>query len=416
MRKAMKRYLIILLLSISGLLMAGQYTLEDLIQAGLNNSYSLRQKNIMLRNSDLNIRSATFGLLPSVDVSASRTNTDGNYSSQGSLNIARSLTLTEPSFFNYKSAKLDKTIAQLDWQQAKKQLVYDIYSNWLDIAQTQKEIVIQNENLAVLQSIKDQADLQQRLGRRTSYDVNQTEINVINSQLAIASLRNQLTTQRATLFNLVKLQDDGSDFVFAESDAQTLNPDFSEFGAKPIALKQLQASIHKSKLDKLQSKLGLLPSLYVSGSFRESSVQNDVLDFANYDDSYTLSTGLSWSLWSPWTKGSSYAQSANSLTLKQWQLEEEQAALNLDRASLQRDWTYLTESLTLNARKSTQAKENLRIAQEKYNLGNLNLIELEQARVDALDAELAVNKITVQLQKKIQEWNLLNSLPLLEKY
>jgi len=70
----------------------------------------------------------------------------------------------------------------------------------------------------------------------------------------------------------------------------------------------------------------------------------------------------------------------------------------------------------LNEKKLTQAEENLRMAQEKYNLGTLSLIELEQARVNSLDASLSANKIRFQLLKKIQEWNLLNSLPVLGKY
>ena len=164
----------------------------------------------MLDNADLSVRNAAWNLLPSADVAYSRTNRDEVYSSNGSLTVARSLTLNEPSFFTYQQSRLDKAIAKLDWAQAKKQLVYDIYAAWLDISQMQKEIVIRTENLAVLRKIKEQSELQQRLGQRTNYEANQTEINVINAELAIADLNNQLTKMRANLFNKVKLQDDGS--------------------------------------------------------------------------------------------------------------------------------------------------------------------------------------------------------------
>jgi len=412
----MKRYLTIIMLMASVIISAKEYTLEQFIEAGLNNSYSIRQKEIMLNNADLSIRSATWNLLPSADVAFSRVNHDEIYSSHGSLSIARSLSLNEPTLFNYKQAKLDKDIARLDWQQTKKELVYNIYSAWLDISQIQKEIVIRTENLAVLQKIKEQSVLQMQLGQRTSYDVNQSEINVINAELSIADLNNQLTQMRANLFNQVKLQDDGS--AFAETD--TILPDLKLDGptleTEPFLIARLKEDMRKSKLDKLQQKIGLLPSLYVSGSYEQNSVNNDVLSFKDYEDSYTLSLGVSWSLWTPWTKGSNYAQVRNSLTLKQWQLEESEASLTLDRENLKREWNYLSETLILNNKKSAQANDNLLIAREKYNLGSLSLIELEQARVDALDAELAVNKITYQLQKKAQEWNLLNSMPVLNKY
>jgi outer membrane protein TolC len=102
--------------------------------------------------------------------------------------------------------------------------------------------------------------------------------------------------------------------------------------------------------------------------------------------------------------------------LKQWQYEENVSALNLDNQNLKREWNYLQEALALNRKKSAQANDNLLIAQERYNLGSLSMIELEQARINALEAELAVNKLTYQIQKKLQEWNLLNSQLILNKY
>jgi len=398
------------------MLSAKPISLENLIEAGLNSAYSVRQKEIMLNNADLSIRSATWNLLPSADVSANRSNTDGIYSSNGKFQIAKTLTLNEPTYFNYKQARLDKTIAKLDWQQAKKELVYGIYSAWLDINQTQKEIAIQTANLSVLQRIKEQAVMQKQLGQRTSYDVSQTDINAINAELVIADLRNQLAKQRADLFKQIKLKDNGEELEEAIITTTALNLDFTQSSQQTFIINKLKEDMSKTQLDKLEQKIGLLPSVVLSGRYDQHSVNNDVLKFADYEDSYTLSLGLSWSLWTPWTKGSNYAQIRNSLLLKQWQYDESLSTLVLNQSNTQRDWQYLQESLNLNTRKAAQAKDNLQIAQEKYNLGSLSLIELEQARVSSLDAELALNKITYQLQKKIQEWNLLNSLPVLNKY
>jgi len=412
----MKSYLTIVLLTLCSLMAAVNYTLDDLINAGLDNAYSVRQKEIMLKNSKLGARAAAWNLLPSADVSARRTNTDGTYSNRASLEFARTLSLTEPAYFNYRNAALNKSIASLDVLQARKQMAFNIYVYWLEIAQLQKEIIIQNENLAILRRVKEQTTLQQNLGQRTIYDVSQSEINVINAELAISNLQNQLAGKKAELFNLVKLPAQDAELLYSEADSTIIKISFAINGESTLPLEQLRQSIRQTKLDKLQSKLGLLPSLYVSGSYSQYSVTDDLLAFEDYEDSYTLAAGFSWSLWTPFTKGSSYAQTANSLMLKQWQLDEETAALQLDRENFKRDWTYLTETLQLNARKANQAKANLDIAREKYNLGSLSLLELEQARVDALDAELAVNKITYQLKQKTEEWNLLNSMPILGKY
>lgn len=412
----MKKYYVAALLLISGMLMAKQYTLQNLIEAGIDNSYSIRQKEIMLKNADLNLSSAKWNLLPSADINAVRTNTDEFYTNRASLTVARRITLNEPTYFNYRQATLDKSIAKLDWQQTRKELVYNIYSAWLDLAQLQKEIDIRNRNLVVLRKVKEQTELQQRLGQRTNYDVTQSDINLINAELSIVELTNQMQRQKAQLLNTVKLQDDGVEFVFNENSLSEFAPNFSIPTAETLELSKLQDDLKKSRLDKIQQKIAIFPSVYVSASYDQHSMNNDVLVFDKYDDSYTLAIGLSWSLWSPWTKGNNYAQVRNSLVLKQWQYEENQSALSLDRQNLKREWDYLQETLTLNRKKATQASDNLLIAQERYNLGSLSMIELEQARVNALEAELAVNKLTYQIQKKAQEWNLLNSHLILNKY
>lgn len=412
----MKKIFIMLIFCATVLLSATEYTLERILEAALDNSYSIRQKEIMLRNADLGIRSATWNLLPSVEAGFRRSNTDEHYTSSGSLVVSRSLTLNEPTYFNYRQARLDKKIAELDRQQTRKEIVYSIYSAWLDLAQLQKEIFIRNENLSVLQRIKQQSELQQQLGQRTAFDVTQTEINVINAQLAISELQNQLAAKRADLFNKVKLDDDGSELLFSPAYGAELEPDFADDKAETLLLAKQKYDLRKSRLDKRQQFIGLFPTVNLSGSYGQYSPVNDVLRFEDYTDSYTISLGVSWSLWTPFTKGSSYAQMANNLALREWQLDESEASYKLEKANLKREWDYLSATLALNTKKAAQAKENLRIAQERYNLGTLSLIELEQARVNSLEADLAVNKISFQLQKKTQEWNLLNSLPVLDKY
>lgn len=412
----MKRYFILSIMLIAGLLSAKTLMLDDLINAGLNNAYSFRQKQILRKNADLGLKSASWDLLPSADISAGRTNNDGHYSNNGSLVIAKSLSVNDPTFFNYMGAMIDKSMAIIDVQQARKELAYSIYSAWLDINQTRKEIAIRTENLGVLQKIKEQTILQKQLGQRTTYDVSQSEINVIDAQLAIVSLNNQLSTQRADLFNQLKLQDNGEEIESTPELTSELSLDFTKPKGNSFPLMMLKQEMYKTQLDKIQQKYKMYPSLVFSGRYDYHAVNNDLLKVADYEDTYTLSVGLSWSLWSPWTRGNDYARIKNSLLLKEWAYDEGVNSQSLNQSNLQREWLYLQESFSLNTRKAAQAKDNLLIAQEKYNLGSLSLIELEQARVNSLDAELALNKITYQLQLKIQEWNLLNSMLVLGKY
>ena len=121
-------------------------------------------------------------------------------------------------------------------------------------------------------------------------------------------------------------------------------------------------------------------------------------------------------MWSPWQKSNSYAQIKNTLLLKQWQYDDNEVSLNNDLNSIRREWSSTKLTLTLNLKKASQAEENLRIAQERYNLGNLTQLELDQARVQSLEAQLTVNKARFELLRKVQEWKLKCSYPILGKY
>jgi len=412
----MRKICIIIMALLAGMVWAKDYTLDDLIQAGLNNAYSLRQKAILLQNANLDVNTATLNLLPELTTSASRSDVDGTYRNKASLNISKTLTLNEPNYFNYRTSLLSRSQAQMDISQTKKELVVNVYKNWLSIIEKQKELAIRQENLKVLNRTKEQTVLQQSLGQKTSLDVNQADINLINAQLTLKSLENQLASLRADLFAMLKLKDEGGDFVESEevipSESEALTP--SE--ETPLLIRKLQEDLHKTRLSKLQQHIGLYPSLSLSFSYNDQSLTNDILAFDKYNDSYQISLGLSWTLSSLWEAGGRYAQTKNSLLLSEWAYENSLTTLDNDKANLTRQMHYLQESLTLNQKKLQQANDNLTTSEERYKLGLMSLLDLEQARVTALEASLAVNSITSQILQTVQDWNLLTSQPVLGKY
>ncbi len=412
----MRRFALISFIILLGTLSAREYTLNELMQAGMENAYAIKQKSILRKNADLGLRTATWDLLPSADISYNRTNRDGTHTSSASFALSKTLTLNEPTYFNYRNAQLDKEIANLDWQQAKKEIAYRFYLDWLALIQKEREIAIQTENLRVQQQTTAQTRMLFRLGQRTAYDVSQSEITELNSSLAIQDLQNQLTKQRRQFFSDLRLQDMGYPFAEAEAIKPDTTAVFALAEVLPYYLHKLRMEIRKSELNKRQQQLGLFPTLSAQFSYDYSSRKNKVLDFEKYDDGYTLGLMVNWSLWSIWQKGNKYAQTMNTLQLKRWEQEDSRITYVNSIQNIKREWDYLKESYRLNLRKESQAKENLRIAQERYRLGNLTLLELEQAQLLVLEAQLAVNRISNQLLAKVQEWNLVNSHPILDKY
>lgn len=398
------------------MLSAAEYTLDQLIQAGLNSAYTLKQQEILLQNANLDLKNSRWDMLPAAEIAAARVNNDGKLSSTGSLTISKALTLNEPTYFSYKSSQSSRKAAALSLTQTRKQLVYNIYTGWLDILQKQREMSIQLTNLEVLQQALEQSRLLQELGKLTSYEVTQNEINLINAQLTLESLKNQILNARQTLFSSLQLKDEGYEFTEGNSLQADTTLVFADPQELPLTLKQLKEEIYQTRLNEVQQHIAIYPSLRLSGSYVLGSTRNEVFKFGDYADTYSLSLNLSWSLWSPWQKGNSYSRIKNTLLMQEWQLDDKAGTLENNRNTIRREWESTKLTLSLNQKKAAQAEENLRIASERYRLGNLTQLELDQARVQALEASLAVNAARFELLRKVQQWKLECSYPLLGKY
>ncbi len=476
----MRKHIFLILLLMAGLisLYSKPLSLDELIKAGLDNAYSLKEKEILVTNSRLGVKSAAWDFLPSADVSACRENEDGEYSSSGKLEIAKDIELEDSDYFNYQQAQLDKSIADLNWQQTRKEIVFQIYSAWLDWSKTTQEEKILREYEEKLVTIKrdfekaqsplldDKKDLEAQSAAkmdsleasdkeagtsgkkldivRNRYKMIQGRLANVNDSISFVSTKlntifynllqndvsktkvdlekaervNALKKQRAELFNLIGLTDKGEDIEIAST---LLDPSFTfkQSSKESLFITKSNTDLRKAQLELLQKKIGLYPTLKLSGNYGQSSENNDIFKFADYDKSYTFSMGLSWSLWSPWTKASNYSQLRNEVFLKELELSENQRVLSLDLQKLQDEWDYLKETLKLYTNIEDKARTSILHVKESFRYSDLSTVEfagIKDNAEDEKDAKLEINRIRFEMQKKVQEWNLLNSLPVLDKY
>jgi len=77
---------------------------------------------------------------------------------------------------------------------------------------------------------------------------------------------------------------------------------------------------------------------------------------------------------------------------------------------------YLTRLDELYREKLEQSSQQIKIAEERYRLGLIELLELDKTRTDYIDADIAYNANLYQILAKQQNLNFLLSRPILGKW
>ncbi|MBN2829074.1 MAG: TolC family protein [Candidatus Cloacimonetes bacterium] len=419
----MKRFTVLLLIATLAIgLFAEGYTLEQLIEEGMGNASSIRKSELNMDNANSSHNSSWLNFLPEAGVSYRKTESKDGDSESGSLSVSKTIALNEGDYFQFRGSEIDRSIAEISFDSAKKNLVYSILEAYLNILQTQKELEIQQENLALQERMYNEISLQVNQGRKTALDLNQTEIDKIDSQIQIDNLTNTLINLRADLFSMLKLDDNGSEFTDVNIPItppenlpapKELKPDNND---NPFNFKIDYLDLKKMKINEWQSKLNFLPTITVTASYGQGSVNDEVLEFKNYDESYSVQLNASYSLWNIFTHGEDYRRYKNSLKNAEIDLQD-----NIDEFYNQynkyiRELGYLHKTKSLYERKASQSAENLAVANEKYTLGLIDLIELERARISNLQARISLNQNYYSILRSQEKLNQLLSAPIMNRW
>ncbi len=395
--------------------LADSYNLEDLIKLGLDNSVELKTETLRYKNTESSLVSTYLDFLPSASVGASRNFINSDTENAG-FNLSKSIYLNEPSYFNWKRTAIDKKNAEINLSEKRKSFIYDVFSSYVRVKEAQKRVQIQTNNYSLQQRIHDQTMLLFELDKRSQLDVKQSQISLINAQISLENAENQLVQARENLFYTVNIDDRG--YELADIDISLKEADFDYHN--PVSVTIAENAIKKTQLSLTQSKLSFLPTLYLSYNYSYSypgpNLADGILDIKNYKDSYTLSLNASYSLFNFLKHGQEHSRTNRSYLSQNYEYDNLIASESKRYKQLIRDFGNEQRLYELAQRKNELAKETLELAQSKFNLGVLSLLEYDQAQKDFLESEIDLSTRYYQLLLKQEELNLFLSKPLLGKW
>ena len=415
------KHMLTLLLLLPLALLAQQYTLDELMDHGLTNSYDMLRSDLSQETSLSSLSSAKWNLLPEASVNFGVTNdfyhpqtpSAPNLSSQAGFSISKTISLNDEAWFAYRNASLDAEQARMTYDRGVSSYAYSVFSAYIAVLSAQKQLASLTENLAIQTRVWEQSKVLLQLGKTTSFDVKQNEIAVMNSQVMILQMQNTISTKRQELFGLVQMEDEGHPLADIVPELDWEVPEFDTAGNAELAI--LESSIRQNKLNRTQNVLGYFPRLSLAYNYNRQ-VSGEDFDLDTYSGSHTVSLNASYSLWAPMKQRQMVKRSGFALRQAELQKNDKLDELQRQYLLLTQELQYMKRLDELYTEKLAQSREQIKIAEERYRLGLIELLELDKVRNDYIDADINYNTNRYQIIAQQQQINYLLSKQILGKW
>ena len=409
----MKKIIFITLILVSvSVLTADVYYLKDLINHGLENSTSIIRSQNQIQNSKDSHLSNYLDLLPSASISASYVDPTGMRDYNSSFSISKYLYLNEPTYFNLRRSIIDKQIVEKNHEIRRKEIARDILFAYLTIMQQQKSIRIIEENLNQQKRMFEQIQIQFDSGRRTIFDIQNIQLDTLDTHIQLIDLHNSLDSNRETLFLLLNLEDKGYSFEDYNFEIKPI-PVIEDTTNLNLQISEL--SLEMSKFSLTQQYLSQFPSLSVGYSWSTNTTNRWSSNYHGTYDVGIFSINFSYPIFN---HGSNigYRISKRSFNLEQMILSDEKERFNKEITQITNDLSRLIQTYNLHERRLELTRVNLRMAEERYVLGVLSNLELFETRNSYLNAEFQLINQFYNIIRKQEELNFALSGKILEIY
>ncbi len=283
--------------------------------------------------------------------------------------------------------------AELDRQRAVQEVVLNVKQAYFGVLRSMRLQKVSQQNLELLEGHLAQAQAFFRSGSRPRFEVTRAEVEVNNARMELLNATNTVRINRISLDNAMGGKLASADEIEEVQDAPASVPPVEN--VQQIALRgrpemrKAEASIAMSEARLRAEESQYLPSLSAAGTYNWANGVSTMGPYrADLANSWTASVTLSLSLFEGGiTRGkvaearaNLYAARAQRDTLEQTVLlEVNQAYADMENASARRG---VMES-SLN-----KARENLTIAEGRYQAGISTQLEVNDARVAELKAEV----------------------------
>ena len=398
---------------------AQEWTLRQCIDYALKNNIQLKQKQISAEQSKLDLEQSKAALLPSLSASTNQnmswrpwsqstinltggtmTTTQSQVSYNGSYGLNANWTVWNggKNRMNIKQNEYSEEINELSTEQTANSIQEQITQLYVQILYQAEAIKVNESVLKSSQVACERGNTMYQLGSIAKSDYIQLESQVAQDNYNLVTSRSQLDNYTFQLKQLLEITGDEEFRVktenVTESSVLSPVPPKSEVYATALNIRpEIQSgklNVESSELAVRIAKSGYYPSVSLTAGIGTSnSSANDNVFFKQIKTNVNNSLGLSLQV-------PIFDQKQNKTAVSKARLQHLSSQLSLQET--EKDLYKSIESYWLNATNSQQqyiyaeasvksARENYELLSEKFNLGMLNIVELNTGKNNLLKAE-----------------------------
>jgi len=408
----MKKLIVFFLLSTS-LLHASEYTLDFFIETALENSVEILSYETSLLNSKTSLTSAYLGMLPEASINFQKSfswaeplqgKEFSTFSHNLGLSISKAVYFNDPTYFNIKTNQKKQEIAELEFLDNQKKLVFSVLEKYLELIVLEKKLSIIQKNYAL--KVKNHAKTISlyELGNASQIDLQSSEITLLNYEISLIESQINLKSKRKAFFTFLQIADSGYELSEPNLLINEVNFDYSE----NYSLKNMDKELDVMSINLMQSFLEFFPAISLSATYNnifESWQKNDVLENTNYNsDNLSLGLNISYPLFNFPEHKQDYSilRRNQRIAIAHYEYKKkENTELFL---SLKDDYNNSLKIYELLYKKLQLSQKNYELAEKKYSMNLLSLLEFEDAQNIYLDSQ--INYVTHYYQTIIKLENL----------
>ena len=421
-------FFIIMLLMLVSTSYGRDLTLNECIELALQNRSSIISARGSLDLAKANQRAALGAFLPSVRSSYSytkgkETNIEpvdpGEVDQQDigpnkSLNVNASWTVVDfGNFFSYFSSRASAAAAHLDVIDSEQDLIYAVKLAYYQYLAAFENVDVQTEAFARSQEQLKLIESRYELGSASKSDVLKQKVQVGNDKLSLLQANNSVVNTKANLSYTIGLDPVIEVNYIVDQNTRDYTGSLDEaiqFGlTHEPGLLSLEKSVISSQRNVKSRYMDYLPSLSLSynfNRFKGTQAYPTTFDYSSNTKTYGFS--ISWNIFDGF--------------LREYNLKSAKVTLNNSRARFA-EWRNMVTRDVKSAHSEIEqqrlsqqvaednvnaSQEDLKITQEKYNLGAATILDLLNAQVSVKQAQ--VSKIQADFDLKLAIAKLENAM------
>lgn len=380
---------------------AGQITLAEAVDIALRNNPALVSAQESVNASRAQTTQSTSPYYPRITASTGYSSGSSTTALGDSVTRGTTTTLAASQVlydFGKTGNALDAVRAsehsvELDRERTAQEVVLNVRQAFYGLLRSMRLLKVSEQNLEQLEGHLAQAQAFYRAGSRPRFEVTRAEVEVNNAKMEVINARNTVRLGRISLNNAMGGKLAASDEIGEVPEGLTAVPPIEDVQRTALRerpeMRKAHIAITMSEARLRAEEAQYLPSLTAAGTYNWANGVSTMGTYrADLGSSWTASVTLSLSLFEGGITRGKVAEARANLNAVRAQrdmleqsvlLEVNQAYADLENANARRD---VMES-SLN-----KARENLTIAEGRYNAGISTQLEVNDARLAEMKAEV----------------------------